>query len=133
MRNLNTRLIVIVFIVVLAVWIDFSKGLGAPIGAVIAGTDTFIDEVWRWKQRLGGAMRQAGLVAAAGLYALDHHMARLGEDHANAEDQSAGQRADHAAHVGRALGFDGLFGRLGDGPVRRTGRRQRGRLRDRGQ
>src|SRR5436305_3710861 len=39
-----------------SVWLDFSKGLGAPVGAVLAGTDEFIDEVWRWKQRLGGAM-----------------------------------------------------------------------------
>jgi threonine aldolase len=54
-------------------WIDFSKGLGAPVGAVIAGTRDFIDEVWRWKQRLGGSMRQAGICAAACVFALDHH------------------------------------------------------------
>ena len=65
-------------------WIDFSKGLGAPIGAVIAGTRDFIDEVWRWKQRLGGSMRQAGICAAACTYALDHHVDRLADDHANA-------------------------------------------------
>ncbi|MCO5129511.1 MAG: threonine aldolase family protein [Xanthobacteraceae bacterium] len=65
-------------------WIDFSKGLGAPVGAVIAGSTGFVDEVWRWKQRLGGAMRQAGVCAAACLHALDHHVARLAEDHANA-------------------------------------------------
>jgi threonine aldolase len=65
-------------------WIDFSKGLGAPIGAVIAGTHDFIDEVWRWKQRLGGSMRQAGICAAACTYALDHHVERLADDHANA-------------------------------------------------
>src|ERR1700726_4797756 len=65
-------------------WIDFSKGLGAPIGAVIAGSRDFIDEVWRWKQRLGGSMRQAGVCAAARPYALDHHVDRLAEDHANA-------------------------------------------------
>src|ERR1700723_111101 len=58
-------------------WIDFSKGLGAPIGAVIAGSRDFIDNVWRWKQRLGGAMRQAGICAAACVYALDHHIDRL--------------------------------------------------------
>ena len=67
-----------------SVWIDFSKGLGAPIGAVIAGSEDFIDEVWRWKQRLGGAMRQSGINAAACLYALDHHVEPLAEDHANA-------------------------------------------------
>jgi len=71
-------------------WIDFSKGLGAPIGGVLAGSAAFIDEVWRWKQRLGGAMRQAGVVAAACIYALDHHVERLGEDHANARALARG-------------------------------------------
>ena len=65
-------------------WIDFSKGLGAPIGAAIAGSRDFIDEIWRWKQRLGGSMRQAGICAAACVYALDHHVDRLADDHANA-------------------------------------------------
>jgi threonine aldolase len=65
-------------------WIDFSKGLGAPVGGVIAGCRDFIDEVWRWKQRLGGSMRQAGICAAACVYALDHHIDRLADDHANA-------------------------------------------------
>src|SRR3979411_2394661 len=59
-------------------WIDFSKGLGAPVGAVIAGSRDFIDEVWRWKQRLGGSMRPAGICAAACGYA--HARAR---DHPN--------------------------------------------------
>src|SRR6267378_3748814 len=63
-------------------WIDFSKGLGAPVGAVIAGSRAFIDDVWRWKQRLGGSMRQAGICAAACVYALDHHVDRLADDHA---------------------------------------------------
>src|SRR5471032_600201 len=71
-------------------WIDFSKGLGAPVGAVIAGSSAFIDEVWRWKQRLGGAMRQAGICAAACVYALDHHVDRLAEDHANARALARG-------------------------------------------
>jgi threonine aldolase len=71
-------------------WIDFSKGLGAPIGAVIAGTRQFIDEVWRWKQRLGGSMRQAGICAAACTYALDHNVDRLAEDHANARALARG-------------------------------------------
>ncbi len=59
------------------VWLDFTKGLGAPIGAVLAGSRDFIDEAWRWKQRLGGAMRQAGIAAAGCLYALDHNVERL--------------------------------------------------------
>jgi threonine aldolase len=71
-------------------WIDFSKGLGAPVGAAIAGSREFIDEVWRWKQRLGGSMRQAGICAAACVHALDHHVDRLAEDHANARALARG-------------------------------------------
>jgi threonine aldolase len=65
-------------------WIDLSKGLGAPVGAVLAGSKDFILEAWQWKQRLGGAMRQAGIIAAAGVYALKNHVERLAEDHENA-------------------------------------------------
>jgi threonine aldolase len=71
-------------------WIDFSKGLGAPIGAALAGSKAFIKEAWRAKHRFGGAMRQAGIVAAAALYALDHHVDRLAEDHANAKRLAQG-------------------------------------------
>jgi threonine aldolase len=67
-----------------SVWIDLSKGLGCPVGAVLAGSRAFIDEVWWWKQRMGGALRQAGILAAAGIYALQHHVERMAEDHANA-------------------------------------------------
>lgn len=72
-----------------SVWVDLSKGLGCPVGAVLAGSSEFIDAAWRWKQRIGGAMRQAGIIAAAGLYALDHHVERLKEDHANARHLAA--------------------------------------------
>ena len=68
-----------------SVWIDLSKGLGAPVGAVLAGSQAFIEEAWQWKQRIGGAMRQAGIIAAAGIYALQHHLERLVEDHRNAK------------------------------------------------
>jgi threonine aldolase len=71
-------------------WIDFSKGLGAPVGGVIAGSRAFIDDVWRWKQRLGGSMRQAGICAAACVYALDHNVDRLADDHANARALARG-------------------------------------------
>jgi threonine aldolase len=67
-----------------SVWLDFTKGLGAPLGAVLCGSEAFIDEAWRWKQRLGGSLRQAGICAAACLYALDQNVDRLAEDHANA-------------------------------------------------
>jgi threonine aldolase len=66
------------------VWLDFTKGLGAPLGAVLAGSRDFIGQAWRWKQRLGGSMRQGGMNAAACIYALQHNVDRLAEDHANA-------------------------------------------------
>jgi len=75
-----------------SVWLDFTKGLGAPLGAVLAGSAEFIGQAWRWKQRLGGSMRQAGICAAACLYALDHHVDRLAEDHANAKALARGLR-----------------------------------------
>jgi threonine aldolase len=67
-----------------SVWLDFTKGLGAPLGAVLCGSASFIDEAWRWKQRLGGSLRQGGICAAACLFALDNNVDRLAEDHANA-------------------------------------------------
>lgn len=86
-------------------WIDLSKGLGCPVGAVLAGEAAFIEEAWRWKQRLGGAMRQAGVLAAAGLYALEHNVERLAEDHANAR-LFADLVADHPALAPTADGID---------------------------
>jgi threonine aldolase len=68
-----------------SVWIDLSKGLGAPVGAVIAGSADFIAEGRLWKHRLGGAMRQAGIIAAAGIYAFEHNVERLADDHENAK------------------------------------------------
>jgi threonine aldolase len=74
-------------------WIDFTKGLGAPVGACLAGSSDLISEAWRYKQMWGGAMRQAGVIAAAGLYALDHHVDRLADDHANARRLAEGLAA----------------------------------------
>ena len=65
-------------------WIDFSKGLGAPVGAALAGSAAFIREAWRFKHQFGGAMRQSGVIAAAALHALEHNTERLAEDHRNA-------------------------------------------------
>jgi threonine aldolase len=70
-------------------WIDLSKGLGCPVGAVVAGSRDFIDRAWRFKHQFGGAMRQSGIIAAAGIHALDHHVDRLAEDHANARHLAA--------------------------------------------
>jgi threonine aldolase len=73
-----------------SVWIDLSKGLGAPVGAVLAGSRDFIEQAWRFKQRFGGAMRQAGIIAAGGVYALRHHVNRLAEDHERARRLARG-------------------------------------------
>lgn len=62
----------------------FSKGLGAPVGSAVGGTRDTIKRVHRFRKMFGGGMRQAGILAAAALYALDHHVERLAEDHANA-------------------------------------------------
>ncbi|ACL70741.1 threonine aldolase family protein [Halothermothrix orenii] len=67
-----------------SIWIDLSKGLGAPVGSVLASSRDFIEEARYWKQRLGGAMRQAGIIAAGGIYALKHNLERLQEDNDNA-------------------------------------------------
>jgi threonine aldolase len=67
-----------------SVSVCLSKGLGAPVGSVLCGSRAFIEEGKRWRKMLGGGMRQAGIVAAAGLYALQHNVQRLAEDHDNA-------------------------------------------------
>jgi threonine aldolase len=71
-------------------WIDFSKGLGAPVGAVLAASRELIDEAWRYKQMMGGALRQSGILAAGCIHALEHHVERLAEDHANARALAEG-------------------------------------------
>jgi len=69
----------------------FSKGLGAPVGSILAGPRTFIERAHRYRKMLGGGMRQVGVLCAAALYALDHHLPRLAEDH------------EHARKLARAL------------------------------
>lgn len=71
-------------------WIDLSKGLGCPVGGVLAGSEDFVAQAWRYKHLFGGAMRQAGIIAAAGVYALEHHVERLAEDHAKARTLAEG-------------------------------------------
>ncbi len=73
-----------------SVTICFSKGLGCPLGAVVAGSTAFVERAWESKYLFGGAMRQAGVIAAAALYALDHHVDRLAEDHARARRLAEG-------------------------------------------
>ena len=73
-----------------SLWLDYTKGLGAPVGASLAGSKEFIKEAWRHKQMMGGSMRQSGVIAAAALYALEHNWDRLAEDHDNARYLSEG-------------------------------------------
>jgi threonine aldolase len=78
-----------------AQWADsvsvcLSKGLGAPVGSLVAGTKPFIERVHRFRKMFGGGMRQVGILAAAGIYALDHHIERLKEDHRNAKRLALG-------------------------------------------
>jgi len=75
-----------------SVSVCLSKGLGAPVGSVLCGSDELIGKARRWRKVVGGGMRQAGVLAAAGLYALEHQVARLAEDHANAERLADGLR-----------------------------------------
>ncbi len=80
-----------------AQWADsvsvcLSKGLGAPIGSLVAGSKPFIDRVHRFRKMFGGGMRQVGIIAAAGIYALNHHLERLKEDHHNAKRLAVGMK-----------------------------------------
>jgi threonine aldolase len=75
------------------VTVCFSKGLGCPLGAVIATSEARIEEAWRYKFQFGGALRQAGVVAAAMLHALDHHVDRLADDHRRARRLAEGLAA----------------------------------------
>ena len=67
-----------------SVSICFSKGLGAPVGSVLVGSQEFINKAHRWRKMFGGGWRQAGIIASGALYALDNHVDRLAEDHARA-------------------------------------------------
>jgi threonine aldolase len=73
-----------------SVSVCFSKGLGAPVGSALVGSRAFIDQAHRWRKMLGGGMRQAGVLAAAALHALDHHVARMADDHALARRLAEG-------------------------------------------
>ena len=82
-------------------WIAFTKGLACPVGAVLAGSKSFIEEAWLLKRRWGGAMRQTGVLTAMCLWALDHHVERLAEDHALAA--RIGQRLERSPAIKRVL------------------------------
>ena len=117
-----------------SVSICLSKGLGAPVGSLLCGSAGLVARARRWRKMLGGGMRQAGMLAAAGSYALHHHVARLADDHANAHRlaaglaQSAGVEVDPQAvqtnmvHVRfPAERFDALRGWLAKRDIRIAG------------
>lgn len=93
-----------------------SKGLGAPAGSVLSGSAALIEEARHWRKMLGGGLRQVGVLAAAGLHALDHHVDRLADDHAN-----AARLAEGLAEIGSvtivARNTNMVFLRIGDAPV----------------
>lgn len=78
-----------------------SKGLGAPVGSMLCSSHTFIRQARRWRKVLGGGMRQAGIIAAAGIYALNHHVERLTDDHVNAQLLAEGLAEVEALDVER--------------------------------
>lgn len=109
----------------------FSKGLGAPVGSAVAGSREIIARVHRFRKMFGGGMRQAGILAAAALYALDHHVERLAEDHANARrlaealSHMAGLSTDPADTETNIVYFD-VEPRLGTGKALCDALRERG-------
>jgi threonine aldolase len=82
-----------------SVSVCLSKGLGAPVGSVLCGSKNLIARARRWRKVLGGGMRQAGLLAAAGIYALQHNVERLARDHENARNLAAGLSSIDAMKV----------------------------------
>ena len=84
-----------------SVSVCFSKGLGAPVGSALLGSKAFVARAHRWRKVTGGGMRQAGVLAAAALHALDHHIARLADDHANAKRLADGLRTVPGISVAR--------------------------------
>lgn len=81
------------------VMVSFSKGLGAPVGAALAGTAAAMEAAWSARKRFGGALRQSGIIAAGALYGLEHHRGRLVDDHANARRFATAVASSGGAHV----------------------------------
>jgi threonine aldolase len=115
-----------------SVWLDFTKGLGAPMGAVLAGSYNFIERARRYKHLFGGAMRQAGIAAAGCIYALDHHIARLQEDHDNMQLLANGLREIPGIEVPHRVDTNILFFKIAaegmDAAAFEAGMRERGVL-----
>jgi threonine aldolase len=95
-----------------SVSVCLSKGLGAPVGSVLCGSEQLIGKARRLRKMVGGGMRQAGLLAAAGLYALDHNVERLADDHANAQLLADGLR--EAGFIVEAVQTNMVYVQMGD-------------------
>ncbi|WP_065616778.1 low-specificity L-threonine aldolase [Pseudomonas moraviensis] len=95
-----------------SVSVCLSKGLGAPVGSVLCGSEPLIGKARRLRKMVGGGMRQAGLLAAAGLYALDHHVERLADDHANGQVLADGLR--EAGFVVEPVQTNMVYVQMGD-------------------
>jgi threonine aldolase len=91
----------------------FSKGLGAPVGSIVAGTKDFVRSAARWRKMFGGQLRQVGVLAAAAEYALDHHVKRLADDHANAKILIEGLARGAGFSVEPDLPTNMVFWRIG--------------------
>lgn len=92
-----------------------SKGLGAPVGSVLCGPEAFIHQARRWRKMLGGGMRQAGILAAAGIYALENNVERLADDHENALELAKGlSRIEEIRVDPKQVQTNILFARIGD-------------------
>ena len=119
-----------------SVSICLSKGLGAPVGSVLVGPRDLVDRARRWRKMLGGGMRQAGVLAAAGLYALENNVARLTDDHARATALADGLRSLGAVeHATNMIYFSprggitpDLIGYMGERGVKLLGEIGTGRL-----
>jgi len=98
------------------VMVCLSKGLGAPVGSMLAGPTEVMERAWRVRRRLGGAMRQSGIIAAGGLHAIEHHRERLSEDHDQARRLAAGFREITGLQVDDPQTNVVLVGRRKDGP-----------------
>jgi len=94
-----------------------SKGLGAPVGSLIVGTRAFIERAHRFRKMFGGGMRQAGILAAAGIYALEHHVKRLADDHANARRLAEGLKRVAGVELAREPETNMVLFRVPDVPA----------------
>ena len=113
-----------------SVSVCLSKGLGAPVGSVLCGNSDFIDAARRWRKVLGGGMRQCGILAAAGIYALENNVERLADDHRRAREladglNAAGLAADHRTNMAYVTGIEPgrMRAHMAQGGVRVSGPR----------